>query len=54
MSRTSDAGVIVVSEEDGKISYANGGELSRGIDEDTLREILFTYYGVARRKPKQK
>ena len=52
MSRTSDAGVIVVSEEDGKISYANGGELSRGIDEDTLRDILFSYYGVSKKRNK--
>ena len=50
MSRNSDAIVIVVSEEDGKISYAQGGELSRGIDEQTLRTILAGYYGVAKRK----
>lgn len=47
MSRNSDAGVIVVSEEDGKISYAYGGELSRGIDEKTLVGILEDYYGVS-------
>ncbi len=49
MSRNSDAGVIVVSEEDGKISYAYGGELSRGIDEQTLVGILEDYYGVSKR-----
>ncbi len=49
MSRNSDAGVIVVSEEDGKISYAYGGELSRGIDEQTLVGILEEYYGVSRK-----
>lgn len=52
MSRTSDAIVIVVSEEDGKISYAYGGELSRGIDEQTLKEILDEYYGVTKKKKK--
>lgn len=49
MSRNSDAGVIVVSEEDGRISYAYGGELSRGIDEQTLIGILEDYYGVSRK-----
>lgn len=53
MSRTSDAGVIVVSEEDGRISYAEGGELSRGIDENRLRKILDGYYGVSRRAVKE-
>lgn len=52
MSRTSDAGVIVVSEEDGRISYAEGGELSRGIDENKLKSILDGYYGVTRRSGK--
>lgn len=50
MSRNSDAGVIVVSEEDGRISYAYGGELSRGIDESMLIEILESYYGVSKKK----
>lgn len=50
MSRTSDAIVIVVSEEDGKISYAMGGELSRGIDEQTLQDLLEKYYGVSKKK----
>ncbi len=49
MSRTSDAGVIVVSEEDGRISYAEGGELTRGIDENRLRSILNGYYGIPKR-----
>ena len=53
MSRNSDAGVIVVSEEDGRISYAYGGELSRGIDEQTLRNILEDYYGVTKKKAKK-
>jgi hypothetical protein len=53
MSRNSDAGVIVVSEEDGKISYAYGGELSRGIDEQTLIGILEDYYGVSKKKARE-
>ncbi len=52
MSRASDAGIIVVSEEDGRISYAFAGELSRGIDEQTLREILEKYYGLSGKKEK--
>ena len=52
MSRASDAGVIVVSEEDGRISYAFMGELSRGIDEQTLRGILEKYYRVSAKKKK--
>ena len=52
MSRNSDAGVIVVSEEDGKISYARGGELRRAIDEQTLKEILLGYYGVSKKDRK--
>ena len=52
MSRASDAGVIVVSEEDGRISYAFMGELSRGIDEQTLKGILEKYYRVSGKKKK--
>lgn len=52
MSRNSDAGVIVVSEEDGKISYARSGELRRAIDEQTLKEILLGYYGVSKKDRK--
>lgn len=50
MSRNSDAIVLVVSEEDGRISYALNGELYRGIDEQTLRDLLEEYYGVSRKK----
>lgn len=52
MSRASDAGVIVVSEEDGKISYAFSGELSRGIDEQALRAVLEKYYGLSGKNKK--
>lgn len=49
-SRNSDAIVIVVSEEDGRISFAKGEEMTRGIDADKLLEILNEYYGVSVRK----
>ena len=52
MSRASDAGVIVVSEEDGRISYAFAGELSRGIDAQTLRSVLKKYYGLSEKNGK--
>ncbi len=49
MSRSSDAGVIVVSEETGTISYAFGGELKRGIGENELRAILSNYYKTVKK-----
>ena len=42
MSENSDALVTVVSEETGDISVASGGELSRGLNEYRLRDILMT------------
>ncbi len=40
MSEVCDALVIVVSEETGLVSVASGGELTRGINRDELRERL--------------
>lgn len=40
MSELCDALVIVVSEETGKVSYAMGGHLVRGVQEDELRAKL--------------
>lgn len=40
MSENSDAVVVVVSEETGKVSVAIGGNLQRDVENGTLREIL--------------
>lgn len=45
LTRETDAVVVVVSEETGAISFAVGGQLSRGIDETTLKEMLVLYVG---------
>lgn len=42
MSESSDAVVVVVSEETGSISVAIGGMLKRHLDPETLRKILTT------------
>lgn len=48
-SENSDALVVVVSEETGTISIAQGGRLVRGIKPETLREKLHESFGIARR-----
>lgn len=40
MSEVSDALVVCVSEETGKVSYAKGGHLTRGVSEKQLHEQL--------------
>lgn len=42
ISEVSDALALVVSEETGLISVANGGKLIRHLDEKQLREMLST------------
>jgi diadenylate cyclase len=43
LSEESDALVIIVSEERGKISIAKQGKLQRDMNEDELRTELYTY-----------
>ena len=46
MSEVSDATVLIVSEETGIISMAEGGRLARHLDESSLRKILHGIYDV--------
>lgn len=48
MSEVSDAVCIVVSEETGRISIANGGRLIPRLDSKRLRTILNAFYGPER------
>ena len=50
MSEISDAIIIVVSEETGNISLAQGGELQRDIDHVHLRQTLQRYLTINSRK----
>ena len=43
ISEVSDALVVVVSEQTGIISVAQDGKLLRGVDRETLRDILMTF-----------
>lgn len=44
ISETTDAVVLIVSEETGIISMAKGGKLTRHLDAKSLREVLGTMY----------
>lgn len=46
ISERSDAVVVVVSEETGVISFANGGKLTRYLDLENLRQTLKDMYSV--------
>ncbi len=46
VSETSDAVVVIVSEETGTISLAMNGKLNRGLKSDSLRSKLLEAYGV--------
>ena len=52
MSEISDAIIIVVSEEPGGISLAQGGQLRRDVDPQRLTQILQRYLNVNRKKPR--
>ena len=45
ISEESDAGVIIVSEETGKISVARDGELERNLSETSLKRLLMHAFG---------
>ncbi|MBK8022554.1 MAG: TIGR00159 family protein [Chloroflexi bacterium] len=50
ISEVSDAVVVVVSEETGRISIANAGRLITKLDSKRLRTILLSFYGRERDK----
>lgn len=43
ITEVSDALVVVVSEQTGRVSVAQDGKLVRGLDAETLRDVLMTY-----------
>lgn len=47
LSEETDAVVVIVSEETGGIAYAEGGKLYRKVDLSTLRNELYTSFGIA-------
>ncbi|MFI3323453.1 MAG: diadenylate cyclase CdaA [Rikenellaceae bacterium] len=50
ISEISDAVVLVVSEESGQISIAQGGHLYRNLETDRLTQILQRFLSVSRRR----
>ena len=50
MSEISDAIIIVVSEETGHISIAQGGNIRRDIDPSRLQQTLQRYLSINTRK----
>jgi len=51
MSEVSDATVFIVSEETGIISMARGGQLTRHLDEESLKKILHELYDKEEKEP---
>ncbi|HRE47033.1 MAG TPA: diadenylate cyclase CdaA [Aggregatilineales bacterium] len=49
ISEIGDAICVVVSEETGQISVANGGRMIRRLDAERLRTILIAFYGESER-----
>jgi diadenylate cyclase len=47
LSEETDAVVVVVSEETGGIAYTEGGKLYRKVDLSTLRNELYSSFGIA-------
>ncbi len=53
MSEISDAVIVVVSEESGKIAIAQGGELRKNIAPDDLHQTLREYFKIKSRKAEE-
>ena len=54
ITEDSDAVAVVISEENGKISFVQHGEMIRGLDGPQLRATLLSALTVARAKPAKK
>ena len=54
MSEETDALVIVVSEETGVITLMSQGKMTRGVDEEHLRQHLVELYQPQKPNPKTK
>ena len=46
ISEKSDSLSVIVSEETGTVSIAEKGSLQRYVDNDTLKQILLSLYGI--------
>ncbi len=53
ISEVSDAVVIIVSEENGKVSVAIGGNLVRGVESEYLKNKLLHIYATSADEPKR-
>lgn len=54
LSETTDSVIVVVSEENGKVSIARGGTLTRGVKTDRFQGILRSIFSPQQHPPKKR